>query len=159
MNDINVVDLYFDAITKETLIGIEKIFSQYFNEDEVFHYLRILISKPLFHENFFAVLDKNKKVVGIGGIRDAEPRLVELSDKEACEVNLLFVLREERRHGIGGIMINHILNLAIENKYSCILGKSSPRFRESGWPFYEKNGLERIGMIEDMVVWKYKIDR
>ena len=157
MENIRIFDLFHDSISKETLVGINEIASQYLSPKDIELSLKNIVSAPKFDE-IYSVIKQNERILGYCGLRKAEPRLVKFTDANAGELNALFIDLHSRNKGIGGILFSHVVEIAKERSYSYLVCKSSIIFKESGWGFYDKMKMQRIGMItDDMMAWKMSL--
>ena len=83
--------------------------------------------------------DAHGEVVGVMGL--AEPDSVMRSFAETdkpIEIVNAYVARNQRGNGVGRALVGHLEKLAASEGYTEVVVNSGPRYRESGWPFWEK---------------------
>ena len=95
------------------------------------------LKKEIENKNaFYAVIKKDDKVLGYGGIWFS----IGTSD-----ITNIAVLKEERRKGYGSIILNELIKKAIENKcYEINLEVNENN--EGAILLYEKNGFLKVGL-------------
>jgi len=110
----------------------------------------------------FYVAEKNSKVVGIAGLREAPTHLRNHADtSEPAE--LYIIASKYQNWGIGNLMGQKIIKKAKKLGFTEIL-VYSPETHSSSWKFYEKLGFKKHGIIKDPddgypgMLWKMKFD-
>ena len=109
----------------------------------------------------FYVAEKNSKVVGIAGLREAPTHLRNHADtSEPAE--LYIIASKYQNQGIGNFIGQKIVGEAKKLGFAEIL-VYSPETHISSWKFYEKLGFKKHGIIKDPddgypgMLWKKKL--
>ena len=79
------------------------------------------------------------------------------SPGQSIEIIGAFVSKHERGKGVGKSLFSAIESEAKNLDYKEIVIWSGPRYKETGWQFYDNLlGLERVGFVgsEEFPVWK-----
>jgi len=103
------------------------------------------------------------EVLGMIGFKEPEGRMKEFSETgNAVELVNAYVAKEYRGEGVGRALVGKLEEEARARGYKEVVLNSGPRYRDTGWGFYDKlEGYERVGVIEkmygeggDAVVWR-----
>lgn len=96
----------------------------------------------------FWVAKENKKVVGVTGLCDPLPKILEFSktDKPG-ELKILYLDPKSRGKGIGKKLLKFVESEAKRQGYKEILIRSAERFRDTAYGFYEKMGYSKVGIV------------
>jgi len=112
---------------------------------------------------YLVARDDLGKVLGMVGFKPPEGRMREFAETgRTAELINAFVAREHRGEGVGRALVAKLEEEAKALGYKEIVLNSGPRYRDTGWGFYDKlEGYKRVGVIEDMygedkdaVVWR-----
>lgn len=81
------------------------------------------------------------------------------------ELTNAYVLDDVRGGGLGRTLVQHLEDRAIDQGHTEIVLNSGPRFRFSGWPFWQKMYGEPVGVAKDYYgprfdapVWRKMLD-
>lgn len=92
-----------------------------------------------------------KEIVGVVGMRPPTPDMLRFASMEQpIEMINTYVDSRYRGYGVGAALVRELEQLAQEHGYSEIIVNSGPRYRHSGWKFYDKLGYERRGIAWDL---------
>ena len=143
-------------VEAKDLDSIESIFSDWLTAEETDHYLESVkqsINKSAdsikFNSNFF-VAEFGGVVIGVAGYRNPIPKLVRfVSSDRPVELSMLYVASDHRGgKGVGTALLNMIMEQTKKESYQELVIRSSIKFEDSGWGFYDKfPGLKRAGQL------------
>lgn len=142
-------------VDKKDISAISSIFSDWLSKDEVDHYTKAIqdiisssSSKPKFDSHYYVAIF-NHNVIGIVGFRIPLPKLLKFaSTKTPAELSVLYVAKEHRGgKGVGTALLNHVINQIKKRKYEELIVRSSEKFKDTGWGFYDYSGFNRVGEL------------
>ncbi len=136
---------------EEDLPAIEKILSEWTDESEVKKYIEriggYIKDKTEFNAKYWVAVD-NDIIVGITGICDVLPKIVEFAKTEKpCELKILYLEKDCRGKGIGRTLLSLVEEKAKDLGFTEIMGRSAERYRDTAYAFYEKMGYENAGVV------------
>jgi ribosomal protein S18 acetylase RimI-like enzyme len=89
---------------------------------------------------FLAVLEKGQ-IIGTGAIRWLAPGV--------CELKRFWFLPEYHGSGLGGELLQRLMQIAREKGYDCMRLETSPRYQPRAYAFYHKFGFYDIPRYGD----------
>lgn len=100
---------------------------------------------------YLVAATKEATIIGVVGMQPPSPEMVPFASTERpVEMINTYVHSRQRGHGVGTALVRELERLAREHGYSEMIVNSGPRYRDSGWKFYDKLGYERRGMACDL---------
>ncbi|MEI8143389.1 MAG: GNAT family N-acetyltransferase [Candidatus Berkelbacteria bacterium] len=146
-------------IEQSDLSSVRQLLTDWISDDiEIDERVDEISQKP---QNFFVAIE-NESVVGIMGFKPLDEKIIQFASNpnESIEIVSAFVSRAEKRKGTGKSLVAAIESEARRLHFKEILIWSGPRYRETGWAFYDNlSGYERVGFVdnEDFPVWKKEL--
>jgi GNAT superfamily N-acetyltransferase len=132
-------------------IGISTVLGQWNESDATEMYTKRIISvsaENREHNQHYWVVCENGMVIGVCGYSNPLPKLVPLAQSSTpAEVRLLFVHKNFLRMGIGTSMIQLLERETLNSSYTELMARSSAKFKDTGWRFYEKSGYSNYGEV------------
>ncbi|MDQ5943733.1 MAG: hypothetical protein QG675_501 [Patescibacteria group bacterium] len=103
------------------------------------------------NRHYFVSTDKAENVVGFVCLADLEPKMQQFSTTEnPIELKNLYVQQGKRRgKGVGSALYNFAKDWSRAKGYTEIILNSGPRYKKTGWPFYQIIIGDPIGMLKD----------
>jgi L-amino acid N-acyltransferase YncA len=149
-------DIEIRSATIEDLEMIKSIFSEWLSSEETEHYteaVRQRIEKSpesIKYGNHYFVSVLDGTVIGVAGYRKPIPKLQQfVSTDNPAELSMLYVTSSHRGgKGIGTALLSTIIDQTKKEGYLELVVRSSEKFKDSGWGFYDKfEDLERVGQL------------
>ncbi|MEX0672847.1 MAG: GNAT family N-acetyltransferase [Candidatus Paceibacterota bacterium] len=133
---------------------VETIFSQYWTDREFLEELSRELDRssdltidPNTNARTFFVADDSGEVVGVTGFRKAPEHLSSHADtKNPAE--LYIIASQVKEKGIGSALGEKVIKEAKKQGFTELLCYS-PETHDSSWPFYEKLGFIKGGIVKD----------
>lgn len=109
--------------------------------------------EPDSNRHFF-VAEADGQVVGVIGMQPLDPKMQALpfltAPPNPIELINAYVARDMRGgRGVGRALVSQVEAHAKALGHSHVVLNSGPRYRNTGWGFYDKIGYERIGVAKD----------
>lgn len=100
---------------------------------------------------YFVAENQNGEIVGIMGFHPPQEKMKEFAstEKETTELDLAYVAESQRRKGAGKALVSKIKEEAKKRGYKEIILNSGPRYKDTGWGFYDKIGFIRSNIAKD----------
>ncbi len=102
--------------------------------------------------------DETGRLLGIMGMCKSNATIDAVlpshEEKSAAELFSAFVSQSERGRGIGRLLVQHLESKAELDGYDEIVVASGPRFRETGWPFWQSFYGDPAKVIECTSIWR-----
>lgn len=122
--------------------------------DEVEEDLQIMADSntSIGDRNYLVAVDTNGEITGVIGFKDPDPRMLKFAKTEyPAELVNAYVKSDQRKgKGVGRALVSALEKLARETGYTEIILNSGPRYKDSGWGFYDKlEGYQRIGVSHE----------
>lgn len=124
--------------------SVEKIFAQYWNDNE---FVIELLHNIDTRKGHYYVAEKEGEVVGVAGYRDA-PEYLKAHAKTKKPAELYIVASRHPGEGIGSALLAKIEEGAKHDSFTEI-ECYSPETHNSSWKFYERLGFVQHGVIND----------
>lgn len=101
-------------------------------------------------ENYI-LADCDGRPVGIMGFDTPSEVMAGFAATEnPAEITNAYVSAEMRQKGVGRLLVKQLEELVKSKGFTEIIVNSGPRYRETGWPFYDSlEGFERVGTAEN----------
>jgi ribosomal protein S18 acetylase RimI-like enzyme len=95
---------------------------------------------------------KVEGTIGVVGMRPANPEMLPFAATERPVelINIYIDSRHRKGRGVGTALVRELERRAREQGYGEVIVNSGPRYRDSGWEFFDKLGYERRGMARDL---------
>ena len=115
---------------------------------------------------YFTAVGVKGEVVGVIGMRPPDSRMLALdflqTDKPVELVNAYVDPKQRGGKGVGRALVGMLEQAAVVQGYTEVVLNSGPRYRDTGWGFYDKlPGYQRVGVAigyfgedGDPPVWK-----
>jgi ribosomal protein S18 acetylase RimI-like enzyme len=101
---------------------------------------------------YYLTAKKNNRIIGIIGIQkqlDTAMHKLKQTDRPV-EIKNFFIQKAERGIGIGTMLVDKIKIQAKQSNYTEIILNSGPRYKNSGWGFYDQLiDFKRVGVIKN----------
>ena len=100
------------------------------------------------NDNHFLVAETvDKEVIGMIGFKPPEKRMLPFSktDKPVELINAYVAKKHRGGKGVGRALVNRLEQEAIKAGGEEVILNSGPRYKNSGWGFYDRIGYENIG--------------
>lgn len=143
------------SISEENISVVRKILSDWLGKEEVDHYtesIQAVISdspsEPKLDSHYY-IAELGKNVVGVTGFRIPNPKIVKFATaRKPAELCMLYVAKEHRGgRGVGTALLDHVIDQAKSKEYEELLVRSSEKFADTGWGFYDHKGFKRVGEL------------
>jgi GNAT superfamily N-acetyltransferase len=162
MNYTLLMEVLFRKPVVEDIEAARNIITQWSEPEEAEKYCQRINDEIGGHIEFnmrFWVAKLDGKVVGIGGLADPLPKVVEFCrGKKSVEIKILYLDNASRGCGIGKDFLGYLEKQAMEAGNDEIIIRSDKKYEDTAWGFYEKMGYVRVGTVdEDMAVFKKKL--
>ena len=83
------------------------------------------------------------------GVRPPDERMLPFAQTDnPLELVNAYVSRKRRKQGVGTALIKKLEEFALAQGATEIFLNSGPRYRKSGWEFYDKVGYKRVALAE-----------
>lgn len=142
------------SIEKPSLADVEsvrKILSVWTGKEEVDKYFERIKSEITGITEYnlqFWVAKEDEKVVGIAGLCDPLPKILEFAKTEKPgELKILYLNPGVRGKGIGKRLLGFVENEARNQSYKEILIRSAERYKDTAYGFYEKMDYGKVGIV------------
>ncbi|MEI6039844.1 MAG: GNAT family N-acetyltransferase [Candidatus Berkelbacteria bacterium] len=148
-------------LTKSDLIDIKSILETWIKDritssplldevEETLQNMRASIDKS--NSRVYLVAEEGGLVVGVIGFKNPDQKMIAFArtSNPAELINAYVRIDERGGRGIGRALVDLLENEAIKQGFTEIILNSGPRFKETGWGFYDKlPNYERIGIAEN----------
>lgn len=109
-------------------------------------------------DNFF-IAENNGQIVGMIGFQPLceEVRKFVVDPSQSLEIISAFVNKDQRGKGIGTALVKSVENEAKQLGYSEVIAWSGPRYRDTGWSFWNSvSGMKKVGSVgsQEYPVWR-----
>jgi len=139
----------------EDLGDINSVLSEWLFPEEVIHYLDLIKQSikqtpgSLEFDSHFIVAESDKKIIGLAGFRKLLPKLIKFSNtNNPGELSMIYISNKHRGNKIGTTLLNEIVDQTKKRNYTELIIRSSDRFKDSGWGFYDNfSGAEKVGQL------------
>jgi ribosomal protein S18 acetylase RimI-like enzyme len=113
------------------------------------------MSRSLTEERGFRYLvavTEKEAIIGVAGMRPPSPEIRPFASTERPVemINTYVDSLHRNGYGVGTALVRELERLARNQGYQEVIVNSGPRYRDSGWKFYDKLGYERRGMAWDL---------
>lgn len=97
---------------------------------------------------YLVALTVDDAIIGVVGMHPPTPEMrpFAATERPAEMINTYVDPRYRKGYGVGTALVRELERLAREHGYSELVVSSGPRYRHSGWGFYDKIGYQRRGM-------------
>ena len=94
----------------------------------------------------------DEEIIGVVGMRPPTSEMLPFASTErpAEMINAYVDTRHRKGRGVGTALVRGLERLALECGYSEMILNSGPRYRHSGWEFFDKLGYERRDLARDL---------
>ena len=90
------------------------------------------------------------EVVGVIGFTSPEARMYRFKlTARPVELVNAYVKQDERGGGVGRALVAELEKRAKDQDYTEVLLNSGPRYKGTGWGFYERVGYTRVGVMKN----------
>lgn len=114
--------------------------------------------------SYLVAESEDGKIIGVVGMKTPDPRMIQYAStsKPTELVNAYVKLDERKGKGVGRALVKALEQRAREQGFKEILLNSGPRYKDTGWGFYDKlEGYNRVGVAKgyygtdgDAPVWR-----
>jgi GNAT superfamily N-acetyltransferase len=114
----------------------------------------------------FLVASQDGQLLGIMGIQTPNEKMLEYAETDKpAELFCALVSDEARGRGVGRALVDALTERAHEQGAKELIVNSGPRYRPTGWPFWQKMFGKPIGVAVgyygkggDAMVWRKALD-
>lgn len=101
---------------------------------------------------YLVAATEDEEILGVVGMRSLSPAMLQfvLTERPVEMINAYVDTRHRKGRGVGTALVSELERLARECGYSEMILNSGPRYRQSGWEFFDKLGYERRGLARDL---------
>lgn len=101
---------------------------------------------------YLVAVTEDGEIIGVVGMRPPSPEMLRFvsTDQPVEMINAYVDTSHRKGRGVGTALVRELERLAQECGYSEMLLNSGPRYRDSGWEFFDKLGYERRGLARDL---------
>lgn len=118
--------------------------------DEIIGNVRESVENPDAVRYYAVARTGSGMVVGMMGLAPPEEPLKPfVTTDNPIEIVNAYVAKGMRGLDIGSLLLRHLLNKAEREQYEQVLLSSGPRYEKTGWPFWDKQFGESIGVLEN----------
>ena len=136
----------------QDLPSIKEILSQWNDESETQKYFQRIeneIKGQIEFDMKFWVLKDEKKVLGIGGLSNCQPKLKPfIQTNNPKELKTIFLNQAFRGKGFGRKLVELLQSKSLSLGYKELLLVSAEKYRETAYGFYLKLGFKQLGEVE-----------
>lgn len=150
--------------------AINAVLLDWLSDQETLHYTKTInevvldsTTEPVFDSHYYVAIF-GKEVIGVVGFRTPNPKLLQFSTtQKPAELCMLYVTKQYRGgRGVGTALLQYVMEEAQKRKYEELLVRSSEKFSDTGWGFYDKMGFARVGTLappecKTSQIWTKKI--
>lgn len=137
---------------KKDLSDIQSIYSLYYSTlEDIKHFVNRVRqsinreSEALDLDLQYLIAEIDDKVVGFIGFRKPPQKMISFT-KTSNPVELYTLFVNDKQNGTGRVLLEKMIEVAGQSGYTEIVVYSSDRWKD-GWPFYDKMGFERVGIL------------
>ncbi len=113
-----------------------------------------IMADSIDHKNdrtYVVAENSDGEVIGIAGFKTPDPRMIPFTQTpNPAELINAYVKSDERKgRGVGRALVAKLEEEARANGYTEIILNSGPRYKDTGWPFYDKlvNDIDRYKRV------------
>ena len=136
----------------QDLPSIKEILSQWNDESETqkyFQRIENVIKGQIEFDMKFWVLKDEKKVLGIGGLSNCQPKLKPfIQTNNPKELKTIFLNQAFRGKGFGRKLVELLQSKSLSLGYKELLLVSAEKYRETAYGFYLNLGFKQLGEVE-----------
>jgi ribosomal protein S18 acetylase RimI-like enzyme len=101
---------------------------------------------------YLVAVTETGEIVGVVGMRPPDVKMLPFTSTERpVEMINAYVDPHHRKGcGVGTVLVRELERLARESGFTEMVLNSGPRYRSSGWEFFDKLGYERRGLAHDL---------
>lgn len=101
---------------------------------------------------YLVAATEDEQIMGVVGMRPPNPEMLQFvsTDRPVEMINAYVDTRHRKGRGVGTALVRELERLARELGYTEMLLNSGPRYRHSGWEFFDKLSYERRGLARDL---------
>jgi 2'-5' RNA ligase/GNAT superfamily N-acetyltransferase len=157
-----MMDIVFRKPETGDIADVRNILNQWTEPEEVEKYCQRINNEIESHTEFnmhFWVSENDGKVVGIGGLADPLPKVIEFCrGGKSVEIKILYLDSAARGLGLGKEFLVFLERQAAESDNDEIIIRSDNKYEKTAWGFYDKMGYMRVGTVdEDMAVFRKEL--
>ncbi len=139
------------------LKDIKSLLANWLSAGEVEHYLPYIKNSIRgektaieYDNHYFVMVSDKNKTIGVLGYRRPIPKVKKFAHaKNPAELNMFYLAPNWRGQGAGRSGLEYLEDQILMNGYQEILVRSSDRFKDTAWGFYDHHGFRRVGKIEE----------
>lgn len=97
---------------------------------------------------YLVAVTSDGEIVGLVGMRPPGPEMLAfaVTEKPAEMINAYVDPRHRKGGGIGSFLVQELERLARAGGFTEMILNSGPRYRQSGWEFFDRMGYQRRGL-------------
>ena len=135
------------------LNDIKEILSQWTDKEELNKYIERIdneIKGKTEYNMQFWVVREGGKPVGIIGLSNLLPKVLFLAKtKKPAEIKILYLENNHRGKGLGKKLVSFVEDEAKKQGYSELIARSSMKYKETAFGFYERLGYAKMAEINN----------
>ena len=101
---------------------------------------------------YLVAVAEDESTIGVVGTRPASPEMLPFAATERPVelINIYIDARHRKSQGVGTALVRELERRAREQGYREMILNSGPRYRDSGWEFFDRLRYERRGVARDL---------
>ena len=101
---------------------------------------------------YLVAVTEDGEIIGVVGMRPPSPEVLQFvsTDRPVEMINAYVDTGHRKGRGVGTALVRELERLARECGYGEMILNSGPRYRNSGWEFFDRLGYERRGLARDL---------
>jgi len=101
---------------------------------------------------YLVAITEDGRIVGVVGMRPPSSEMLAFaaSERPAEMINAYVETRHRKGSGVGSALVRELERLARDSGSTEMILNSGPRYRNSGWEFFDRLGYTRRGLARDL---------
>lgn len=101
---------------------------------------------------YLVAVTEDEEIIGVVGMRPPSPEVLRFvaTERPVEMINAYVDTRHRKGRGVGTALVRELERLARECGHAEMVLNSGPRYRISGWEFFDKLGYERRGLARNL---------